>query len=47
MIESLQMIHDIFTEIINYIKSFVNPKDSVKINIDHPVYDDGDIQTRF
>ena len=47
MIESLQMIHDLFTEIINYIKSFVNPKDSVKIYIDHPNYDGGDIQTRF
>ena len=47
MIESLQMIHDLFTEIINYIKSFVNPKDSVKIYIYHPNYDGGDIQTRF
>ncbi len=25
MKESFQMIHDLFTEIINYIKSFVNP----------------------
>jgi hypothetical protein len=47
MIESLQMIHDLFTQIINYIKCFVNPKDSVKIYIDHPNYDGGDIQTRF
>jgi hypothetical protein len=47
MIESLQMIHDLFTEIINFIKCFVNPKDSVKIYIDHPNYDGGDIQTRF
>jgi hypothetical protein len=47
MIESLQMIHDLFTEIINYIRSFVNPKDSVKIYIHHPNYDGGDNQTRF
>ena len=47
MIESINMVQELFTEIINYVKSYVNPEDSVKIYIDHPNYDGGDIQTRF
>ena len=47
MVESLQMIEELFTTIIKDIKLHIKSNDSVKIYIDHPNFDGGDIQTRF
>ena len=47
MIESLKLVEKLFKTIIDDIKLYTKPDDSVKIYIDHPNFDGGDIQTRF
>ena len=47
LIESLEMVENLFIKIIMDIKFHVKQEDSVKVYIDHPNFDCGDIQTRF
>ena len=47
LIESLEMVENLFTLIIKDLRFYLKPDDSVKIYIDHPNFDGGDINTRF
>ena len=41
------MVENLFTTIIQDLRFYLKPEDSVKIYIDHPNFDGGDILTKF